>query len=339
MGEVLEAAGRIPELRDVTAERFWTEILPAAEPVVLRGAVADWPVVAAGRDSPAALAAYLKRFDQGKPVRAMLGSPAIGGRFFYNADLSDFNFRAEQVRLDSALDLLLAALDDPRPASLAIQSVPTRANLPGFDRENAMKLLPDLEPRVWIGNRVTVAAHHDPSENIACVVAGRRRFTLFPPDQTANLYPGPFELTPAGPIITMVDFAAPDLARYPRFAEAMAQAQVAELDPGDALFIPYLWWHHVESLDRLNMLVNYWWTPGEGAEGPPVQALLHAMLAIRSLPAPHRAAWRTLFDHYVFEDDGPAGAHLPEARRGVQGALDPELIRTLRASIARTLKG
>ncbi len=335
----LKPGGAIPEMEGVTAERFWTGILPAAKPVVLRGAVSDWPVVQAGRESPAALAAYLKRFDQGRPVRAMLGNPSIGGRFFYNADLSDFNFRAEQVQLTSALDLLLSHLGDPRPPALAVQSVPVRANLPGFDRDNPMRLLPDLEPRVWIGNKVTVAAHHDPSENIACVVAGKRRFTLFPPDQVANLYPGPFELTPAGPIITMVDFDAPDLTRYPGFAEAMEHALTAELEPGDALFIPYLWWHHVESLEAMNMLVNYWWAPGDAAEGPPVQALLHAMLAIKNLPAAHREGWRALFDHYVFEANGPAGAHLPEDRRGVQGALSPELIARLRGSIARTLKG
>jgi hypothetical protein len=270
----------------------------------------------------------------------MLGPPSIEGRFFYNADLSDFNFRSEQVKLAAALDLLLHSLDDARPSALAIQSVPTRANLPGFDADNRMPLLPDsLEPRVWIGNRVTVAAHHDPSENIACVVAGRRRFTLFPPDQVGNLYPGPFELTPAGPIISMVDFRAPDLERYPGFPDALAVAQTADLEPGDAIYIPYLWWHHVESILGMNMLVNYWWTPPAEHASHPVQALLHAMLSIKNLPAAHREGWRALFDHYVFEQDGPSGAHLPVDRQGIQGQIDAGLAQTLRASIARTLKG
>lgn len=338
MMETIKAAGTIPERRGVTAAQFAEEILPAATPVVLRGAVSDWPVTAAGRESPAALAAYLKGFGTHRTVRAMLGKPSIDGRFFYNDDLSDFNFRAESVQLGAALDLLLAALDDPRPASLAIQSVTTRAHLPGFDTANPMHLLAEeTEPRVWIGNKVTIAAHHDPSENLACVVAGRRRFTLFPPDQVGNLYPGPFELTPAGPIISMVDFAAPDLERFPRFADAMASAMTAELEPGDAIFIPYLWWHHVESLERFNMLVNYWWTPQQ-ADVQPVQALLHAMLLIKDLPEAHRAGWRALFDHYVFGDDGPPGTHLPADRRGIQGTLSPALKRNVRGAIARTLK-
>ena len=40
----------------------------------------------------------------------------------------------------------------------------------------------------------------------------------------------------------------------------MTQAFSAELQPGDAIFIPSLWWHQVESLSAVNGLVNYWWT-------------------------------------------------------------------------------
>jgi hypothetical protein len=36
-------------------------------------------------------------------------------------------------------------------------------------------------------------------------------------------------------------------------------AQEVELVPGDALFIPRDWYHHVEALERFNVLVNYWW--------------------------------------------------------------------------------
>ena len=65
-----------------------------------------------------------------------------------------------------------------------------------------------------------------------------RRFTLFAPELVDRLYIGPLDLTPAGQPISLVDLAAPDLARFPRFAEALPQAQVVTLEPGDALFIP-----------------------------------------------------------------------------------------------------
>jgi hypothetical protein len=320
----------------VTARRFHEDILPNARPVVLRGLVAQWPAVAAGQTSPSALADYLRRFDSGNGVRAMLAPPRMKGRFFYNDDMSGFAFRSDTVKLSSALDLLLAAANDARPQGIAIQSVPVGANLAGFERENRLPLLPEgIDPRVWIGNAVTIAAHYDPSENIACVVGGRRRFTLFPPDQVGNLYPGPFELTPAGPIISMVDFDAPDAARFPGFATAMDHALVAELEPGDAIYIPYLWWHHVRSIDTLNMLVNYWWAPRGQGSALPTEALLHTMLAVRNLPPAHRAAERALFEHFAFGDT--AGAHLPEDRRGVQGTQDAAAARKMRADLAQSL--
>ena len=80
-------------------------------------------------------------------------------------------------------------------------------------------------PRVWFGNRVTVQTHYDISSNIACVVAGRRRFTLFPPEQLVNLYVGPLEFTLAGQPISMVKLEQPDFERYPRFRQALAAAQ------------------------------------------------------------------------------------------------------------------
>jgi len=53
---------------------------------------------------------------------------------------------------------------------------------------------------LWIGNRTTVAAHWGMSNNIACPGASGRRFTVFPPNQVANLYPGPLEPTPGGQV-------------------------------------------------------------------------------------------------------------------------------------------
>ena len=320
----------------ITARQFHEQILPGAHPIVLRGLVTHWPAVTAGRTSPAALADYLRRFDRGAGVRAMFAPPRMKGRFFYNDDASGFAFRSDTVKLSAALDLLLTTAGDARPQGIAIQSVPVADNLTGFDRENRLALLPGgIDPRVWIGNAVTIAAHYDPSENIACVVGGRRRFTLFPPDQVGNLYPGPFELTPAGPIISMVDFDAPDMARFPGFATAMDHALVADLEPGDAIYIPYLWWHHVRSIDTFNMLVNYWWAPRGHGNAVPTEALLHAMMAIRTLPPAHRAAERALFEHFVFGEG--AGAHLPEERRGVQGQQDEGAARKMRGDLARSL--
>ena len=89
-------------------------------------------------------------------------------------------------------------------------------------------------PRIWLGNRITTPTHVDEWNNIGCVVAGRRRFTLFPPEQIANLYIGPLDFAPTGAPMSLVSLRDPDFARYPKFREALAAAQSAELAPGDA---------------------------------------------------------------------------------------------------------
>ena len=128
-------------------------------------------------------------------------------------------------------------------------------------------LLADLVGRpLRLGGAVKTQTHNDRDHNLACVLAGRRRFLLFPPEQVANLFVGPLDNPPP---LSLVDPEAPDLDRFPRFQGAMAAARVALLDPGDALFIPRYWWHHVTSLDPYNAMVNYWWDDdAAGAEAP-----------------------------------------------------------------------
>lgn len=330
----------VVEMNTVDAARFHGEIVPAAKPVVLRGLVSHWPVVQAARQGDEALFDYLARFDRQEPVGTLIAPPEAGGRFFYNDDLSGFNFQGGRARLSKSFEFLLANREAERPATLAAQSISTSAHLPGFSAENASPLLaPDVEPLLWLGNRVIVAAHQDPYENLACVVAGRRRFTLFPPQAVADLYIGPFEKTPGGPPISMVSFDEPDLEKHPNFARAQEVAQVVELDPGDALYIPYLWWHHVRSLEPVNLLTNYWWASEPAGRGQAMDAFLHAVLALRALPAHQRTAWKSAFDHYVFGDPDAATAHLPESVHGMLGELGEEDAQRIRRVLGQKLSG
>lgn len=325
------------EFRNVTAETFRTDILPAAKPAILRGLVGDWPAVQAGLTSPEALTDHIRGFDTGAPVRFAEAPPEVEGRFFYNDGMTGVNFTQRESTVGAVLDRLLALRGQDAPPAVAMQSVPEPQALPGFARANPSPLLgDDVFPRLWIGNAATVHTHHDMNDNIACAVAGRRRFILFPPDQTQNLYIGPFERTPAGPPVSMVSVIEPDLDRHPRFAAAWAAAEVADLEPGDALFIPYMWWHHVQSLDRFSVLVNYWWNDAQRQAGP-LEAMIHAILGIRDLPPSQRETWRAMFDAFVFEADDPPGAHLPEDMRGVQGRLSPTAAARARQILARTL--
>lgn len=290
------------------------------QPVIMRGLVGDWPAVVAARQGDRAIVDYITRERATRPVAAIATKPGAQGRFFYNDDVSGLNFVKGSGQLEMFLADLLKASDMPDAPGLAVQSESVEEILPAFARENRLSLLPGVSPRIWIGNRIRVAPHYDVKENVACCIAGRRRFTLFPPNQIANLYPGPFELTPAGTPVSMVDPVKPDLSSYPRFAEAWKIAQQAVLEPGDAIYIPYCWWHGVESLEPVSILVNYWWNDAEpqGIAGP-YDALLHAIAAYRHLPPAKREVWRGMLDYYVFEDSGDPAAHLPHHAKGVLG--------------------
>ncbi|HWI85905.1 MAG TPA: cupin-like domain-containing protein [Sphingomonas sp.] len=313
------------------------------QPTILKGVARDWPLAAAGRQGPDAAIDHILRFYGGAPVAGYTGAAEIGGRYFYDDTVTGENFTRERVQLDEYLGRIRHHLDDAKAPSFYVGSTDLDAYLPGFRRENELILNhpmfavnPPLAS-IWLGNRTIATAHYDMSNNIACSLVGRRRFTLFPPDQVANLYPGPLEPTPGGQVLSMVDFRAPDLKLFPRFAEAQAVAQVAELEPGDILFYPALWWHHVEALDRFNAMVNYWWNVAPSFMDSPQNTLLHAMLSLRDRSAPEKAAWRALFDYYIFGPADRPAAHLPEGARGNLAPMDQVKARRLRALLLSKL--
>lgn len=313
-------------------------VLASTRPVVLRGLVAHWPLVQAARQSATAGIHYLRGFARDAQVVAMVAGPGHGGRFFYNGDLSGFNFHQERPKLSAVLDAMKRHLDDANPPAIYMGSTTVDTFLPGLRQDNDL----DLGGRqplfsIWVGNRSRIAAHNDVPDNVACVAAGHRRFTLFPPEQVGNLYIGPLDLTPAGQAISLVDFHAPDLQRYPRFADALAQAFVAELGPGDALFIPSLWWHHVEALDAFNVLLNYWWRQSPAYMDTPMNALLAAIMTVRDLPPAQRAGWEAIFRHYVFGADETTAAHVPEKARRWLAPMEDDTARELRARLLQRL--
>lgn len=326
----------VREWRDVDKQRFEQEVSPLREPAVLRGAAAHWPLV---REASAQSAcAYLKSLDNGRPQEILYGPPAIGGRFFYRDDMSGLNFERRKTSFPAALDDLLAVMGEASPPAIYIESTPIAERIPQFTETHAIDFPPpSAGPRIWIGNAIIVQTHFDLNDNIAVVAAGRRRFTLFPPDQIGNLYVGPLDFTLSGPPVSMVNLNAPDHARHPRFAEAEAAALGAELEPGDAIFIPYGWWHQVQSLTPFNILVNYWWNTDRPKHGVPFDALLHAVMAIRDLPDDQRAVWRNLFDQFAFKQNGDPFPHLQPEQRGIMGEIDSERARAIKAILLRSL--
>jgi hypothetical protein len=327
----------IPEISGVERERFEGEILAAGKPVVMRDLVAHWPATKLGRQSPEAICRYLVERDNGTAVDAIMLPPQEAGRIFYNTAMDGFNFLRNRLPISKIIEQVARYSAFAAAPAVAVQSALIRDCLPRLLDDHSLPLREGVEPRIWLGNGIVTPAHFDESHNVACVIAGRRRFTLLPPEQIENLYVGPFDFAPAGPAISLVDFAHPNLTRFPRFAQAQLHALTAELGPGDAIYIPPLWWHHVVSLDVCNVLINYWWDAAP-VHNAGLHCLTQAMISLRQLPPPQRDAWAAIFQYYVFGDPDNSVAHLPAERRGMLAPLTSASMRKRLADLAEKLK-
>lgn len=309
----------------------------AAEPVVLRGLVADWPLVVAGRESLAAFGAYLRPMATAAQVETWVADGGLAGRFGYSDTATGVNFERWGMTFGDLLNLL----GSDTPLSVYAGAVRIPEVLPELLDKLPVPLLSAIGDRLtslWLGNGSRTRAHWDLPQNFACVVAGRRRFILMPPGQLPNLYVGPIDFTLAGQPSSMVDFDAPDLERFPRFSDAIASARVAMLEPGDAIYIPSMWWHHVLSPDRFGAQVNFWWRDAAEHMGTPLFALLHAITTVRELPAAERDAWRQQFEHYVFGAGADVAEHIPPEGRGILGPLTAESVAAVRQFIGSKLR-
>lgn len=113
------------------------------------------------------------------------------------------------------------------------------------------------ESTLWIGSEDANTPCHLDSYgcNLVLQVQGRKRWHLFPPEDTPNLYPTriPYE---ESSVFSQVDVLRPDLRRFPDFKRS--RAHTVTLQPGQVLFVPRHWWHYVESVDPVTVSVNSW---------------------------------------------------------------------------------
>lgn len=309
----MNAFASVPVYDSVDLKKFETEIRPLNRPAILKGLVADWACVGAARQSHEALGAYLKRFDVGREVRVSVCPPELKGRYFYDEGRGGVNYTTFAATVPFAIDWLLRHKDKPNPESVYLQALELVTHLPGIVQELPMPLLPSIvPPRLWLANSVITQTHFDLSDNIACHVSGQKTFTLFPPDQLANLYPGPLDVTPSGAPVSQVSLEYPDFETFPRFREALKVAQVAHLEPGDAVFIPALWWHHVKTDGPLNLLINYWWSSARSDLISPYLALFIAALTHKRLPPEQRKVWADMYNYYIAESYGDPFPAFPD---------------------------
>ena len=319
------------------------KLLQADGPVILRGLVSDWGLVQAGKQSPDNAMQMLQSHSSGKPVGVYIAPPETKARFFYNHDCTGFNYQSKYLELAEIFAQIRDNKNNPERSYCYMNSLTLDECFPGLREQNNLSfkhsIFANNKPlsKVWVGTESIAAAHYDVPSNLACCVLGARRFTLFPPEQIHNLYPGPLEPTPGGQVISMVDLKNPDLQRFPRVREALEAAVVVDLQPGDAVYYPSMWWHQVEALSPFNIMINFWWLTAPAYMGNPLDIVMHAIMGLRDRSEAEKKAWREVFDYYVFGSPETPREHLPPAIQGALADLDNDTVRRLRALVKNKL--
>ncbi len=305
-------------------------------PFIVRGLVNDWPIVGKGRESGAALRAYLQEHALARRFPVMVGPPENNGQPGY-LDNMQVNFVEQPLPFDEICKAIEEAERVDDQPMIYCGSIDIAKFFDGLANHIPLAMgSRDCRKGLWMGLRSNTPVHNDYADNMVCNVFGTRRITLFPPDQMANLYIGPLDNTPAGRAVTLIDFRNPDFDRHPNFAEAQKHALCVDLAPGDVLHIPSMWWHNVESLNDFNVMVNFWWRDNR-LLGDPDAALVNAIFAWRDLPPDEKKIWRDLLDYYVFDDAEKAIEHIPPNGRGVLGELTPNTAERMKMFVLRSL--
>lgn len=117
--------------------------------------------------------------------------------------------------------------------------------------EHLMKGFVKKYPMLFTGGQTSITHMHfdiDLSHILHTQFAGRKRVLLFPYSEQHKLYRKPFE------VLSLADFSnyyedngKPDYEKFP--ALKLAQGYDLILEPGDTLFMPAGYWHHMEYLD------------------------------------------------------------------------------------------
>ncbi|XP_008050992.1 HSPB1-associated protein 1 [Carlito syrichta] len=148
------------------------------------------------------------------------------------------------------------------------------------------------ESTLWIGSLGAHTPCHLDSYgcNLVFQVQGRKRWHLFPPEDTPLLYPTriPYE---ESSVFSKINVVNPDLKRFPQFQKA--QRHIVTLSPGQVLFVPRHWWHYVESIDPVTVSINSWIELEEDHLARVEEAVTRTLVcALKTAEDPHNTrAW------------------------------------------------
>jgi lysine-specific demethylase 8 len=236
----------VPRLAACSPDEFRERWVTPGLPVVIADVAAPWPA-----STRWTLPALRERFAGARVqlMRAPGGRVDYAGRSGTTYDASTFGRYIDALTAGAADPGYLVTMWEELPGSLRADVLwPAICGVARWSQST-----------LWFGPEGIVSPmHFDVPDNLYVVVRGRKRFTLVPPRDSWNVRPKSL-------LSGQAQYAQVDPERAdddPRYAGA--HPWVAELGPGDALYIPRFWWHHARGLE-LTLAVNFWWANGGGA--------------------------------------------------------------------------
>ncbi|XP_065197388.1 uncharacterized protein LOC135828886 [Sycon ciliatum] len=225
---------------------FFRDFLSQGRPFVVRGGIKSWPAYEKWTDE------YLMS-KVGNDQTMVTHAP---DNIFY------FYGKKHDMTESTVGDFLSTYRDPNRKKNLYLAQHPlqsedgTKSKIRDDVKQPPFTKFLHLEDAfVWMGGGDQVTpVHFDNSENVMCMVAGRKHIRIFEPGMSNFLYPLVQNKNTA--VTSQVRNASnrnqPD---FPEFAQA--SSLTVTLEAGDLFFLPAYWWHEVTSFDR-NIAVNWW---------------------------------------------------------------------------------
>ncbi|KAK3598783.1 hypothetical protein CHS0354_020895 [Potamilus streckersoni] len=269
----------------LSKEDFFHNYLKISKPVIIKGALDDWPALQkwsnsflrkeygerdvhikftpTGEYEGVEKASLYENFDTFKipsNVRKQLEFP----------DLVVVRPATANVKFSEFMDIVESVTNGSRKnisAYLEYSSIPQ--HMPELEKDiMEMPFFSNLLKRehlnIWLSDGNTLGKlHFDPYDNFLCQISGRKQITLFEPHENTQLYEahipeailsfnkstGEFHrkalLDSTSMVMSPVDILKPDFTRFPRFADAYPMS--CTIEEGDVLFMPAFWWHEVQS--------------------------------------------------------------------------------------------
>lgn len=242
---ILPGFTEIAQYVEPSMELFYTKIFMPKVPAIMKGCIKHWKALEQWKDLK-----YLISVAGSRTVPIEIGSRYTDENWSQQLlSFSEFLQKYVLTKGDQVGYLAQHQLFEQIPELKDDFTIPEYCNF--TDNDDVEQ--PDIN--AWFGPSGTVSPlHFDPKNNLLCQIFGHKRVILYHPNDSSNLYPYDTRLLNN---TAQVDPLNPNYEKWPNFSKA--KGLMTYLRPGEILYIPPKWWHHVTSLTP-SFSISFWWS-------------------------------------------------------------------------------